>query len=157
MAETNYKEAIPTLKEEIEHATVESVLALDVDKYKYGFETPIESDKAPKGLNEDTIRFISAKKDEPEWMLEWRLDAYRRWLTMDEPNWARVHYPKIDFQDMYYYAAPKNAGRPKSLDEVDPALLEMYEKLGVPLKERELLATKSTRPSNRAPSSPPRS
>ncbi len=92
------------------------------------------------GLNEDTIRFISAKKDEPEWMLEWRLEAYRRWLTMDEPNWARVHYPKIDFQDMYYYSAPKGANRPKSLDEVDPALLEMYEKLGVPLKERELLA-----------------
>ena len=140
MAETNYKDAIPTLKDEIEHATVESVLALDVDKYKYGFETQIESDKAPKGLNEDTIRFISAKKDEPEWMLEWRLEAYRRWLTMDEPNWARVHYPKIDFQDMYYYSAPKNASRPKSLDEIDPALLEMYEKLGVPLKERELLA-----------------
>ena len=140
MAETNYKDAIPTLKDEIEHATVESVLALDVDKYKYGFETQIESDRAPMGLNEDTVRFISAKKGEPEWMLEWRLDAYRRWLTMEEPNWARVHYPKIDFQDMYYYAAPKNADRPKSLDEVDPALLEMYEKLGVPLKERELLA-----------------
>jgi Fe-S cluster assembly protein SufB len=140
MAETNYKDAIPTLKDEIEHATVESVLALDVDKYKYGFETAIESDRAPMGLNEDTVRFISAKKAEPEWMLEWRLDAYRRWLTMDEPTWARVHYPKIDFQDMYYYSAPKGANRPKSLDEVDPALLEMYEKLGVPLKERELLA-----------------
>jgi Fe-S cluster assembly protein SufB len=140
MAETNYRDAIPTLKDEIDHATVDSVLALDVDKYKYGFETAIESEKAPKGLSEDTIRFISAKKDEPDWMLEWRLDAYRRWLTMDEPNWARVHYPKIDFQDMYYYSAPKGANRPKSLDEVDPALLEMYEKLGVPLKERELLA-----------------
>jgi Fe-S cluster assembly protein SufB len=140
MAETNYKDAIPTLKDEIEHATVASVLALDVDKYKYGFETAIESDRAPMGLNEDTVRFISAKKGEPEWMLEWRLDAYRRWLTMDEPNWARVHYPKIDFQDMYYYSAPKSSNRPKSLDEVDPALLEMYEKLGVPLKERELLA-----------------
>lgn len=131
---------IPTLKENIEHETVEKVLALDVDKYKYGFETEIEVDKAPKGLNEDTIRFISAKKGEPEWMLEWRLDAYKRWLTMDEPNWAKVHYPKIDFQDMYYYAAPKSSNRPKSLDEIDPALLEMYEKLGVPLKERELLA-----------------
>jgi Fe-S cluster assembly protein SufB len=139
MAETNYKDAIPTLKDEIEHATVASVLALDVDKYKYGFETAIESEKAPKGLSEDTIRFISAKKGEPDWMLEWRLDAYRRWLTMDEPTWARVHYPKIDFQDMYYYAAPKNAGRPKSLDEVEPALLQMDEKLGEPLKERELL------------------
>ena len=131
---------IPTLKEEIEDDTVEKVLALDVEKYKYGFETQLEVDKAPKGLNEDTIRFISAKKDEPEWMLEWRLDAYKRWLTMDEPTWAKVHYPKIDFQDMYYYAAPKSSNRPKSLDEIDPALLEMYEKLGVPLKERELLA-----------------
>ena len=131
---------IPTLKEEIEGDTVEKVLALDVDKYKYGFETDIEVDKAPKGLNEDTVRFISAKKGEPEWMLEWRLDAYKRWLTMDEPTWAKVHYPKIDFQDMYYYAAPKSSNRPKSLDEIDPALLEMYEKLGVPLKERELLA-----------------
>jgi Fe-S cluster assembly protein SufB len=140
MAETNYKDAIPTLKDEIDHATVASVLSLDVDKYKYGFETAIESDRAPLGLNEDTVRFISAKKGEPEWMLEWRLDAYRRWLTMDEPTWARVRYPKIDFQDMYYYSAPKSSNRPKSLDEVDPALLEMYEKLGVPLKERELLA-----------------
>lgn len=131
---------IPTLKENIEHATVEKVQALDVDKYKYGFETDIEVDKAPKGLNEDTIRFISAKKDEPEWMLEWRLDAYKRWLTMDEPTWAKVHYPQIDFQDMYYYAAPKSSNRPKSLADIDPALLEMYEKLGVPLKERELLA-----------------
>ena len=140
MAETNYKDAIPTLKDEIDHATVDSVLALDVDKYKYGFTTAIETDRAPMGLSEDTIRYISAKKEEPEWMLEWRLDAYRRWLTMDEPTWARVHYPKIDFQDMYYYAAPKNANRPKSLADVDPALLEMYEKLGVPLKEREILA-----------------
>ena len=131
---------IPTLKENIEHETVKKVLALDVDKYKYGFETAIESDKAPKGLNEDTVRFISAKKGEPEWMLDWRLEAYKRWLTMDEPVWAKVHYPKIDFQDMYYYSAPKGANRPKSLAEVDPALLEMYEKLGVPLKERELLA-----------------
>jgi Fe-S cluster assembly protein SufB len=131
---------IPTLKEEIEHETVEKVLALDVDKYKYGFETPIESEFAPKGLNEDTVRFISKKKNEPEWMLEWRLDAFRRWQTMKEPVWARVHYPKIDFQDMYYYAAPKTTPAPKSLDEVDPALLEMYEKLGVPLKEREILA-----------------
>jgi Fe-S cluster assembly protein SufB len=131
---------IPTLKEEIEHATVESVLALDVDKYKYGFETEIESDVAPVGLNEDIIRLISAKKNEPEWMLEWRLDAYKRWLTMEEPTWAKVHYPKIDFQAIRYYSAPKGTSGPKSLAEVDPALLEMYEKLGVPLKERELLA-----------------
>ncbi len=140
MSETNYKEAIPTLKDEIEHATVESVLALDVDKYKYGFETAIESETAPIGLSEDTIRFISKKKNEPDWMLQWRLEAYQRWLTMDEPTWARVHYPKLDFQDMYFYSAPKKANAPKSLDEVDPALLEMYEKLGVPLKEREILA-----------------
>jgi len=140
MADVNYKDAIPTLKDEIEHETVEQVLALDVDKYKYGFETAVESERAPIGLSEDTVRFISNKKNEPEWMLEWRLEAYRRWLTMDEPTWARVHYPKLDFQDMYFYAAPKTAQAPKSLDEVDPALLEMYEKLGVPLKEREILA-----------------
>ena len=103
--------------------TVEQVKDLDVDKYKYGFSTDIESIKAPKGLNEDTIRFISEKKSEPAWMLEWRLDAYKRWLTMDEPTWARVHYPIIDFQDLYYYAAPKNSEGPKSLDEVDPELL----------------------------------
>ena len=100
MGEVNYKEAIPTLKDEIEAETVEKVLALDVDNYKYGFETLIETDRAPKGLSEDVIRFISAKKDEPQWMLDWRLEAYRRWKTMEEPSWARVHYPKIDFDDM---------------------------------------------------------
>jgi len=131
---------IPTLKEEIDRETVESVLALDVDKYKYGFETDIESDMAPKGLSEDTVRFISAKKNEPQWMLDWRLEAYRRFLTMTEPSWAKVHYPAIDLQDMYYYAAPKSSPAPKSLDEVDPALIAMYDKLGVPLKEREILA-----------------
>ncbi|HEY9012584.1 MAG TPA: Fe-S cluster assembly protein SufB [Devosia sp.] len=131
---------IPTLKEEIEGETVEQVLALDVDKYKYGFETQIESELAPKGLSEDIIRLISSKKNEPDWMLQWRLEAYRRWLTMTEPNWAKVHYPKIDFDEIHFYAAPKSTAGPKSLDEVDPALLEMYEKLGVPLKERELLA-----------------
>ena len=125
---------IPTLKEEIENDTVEKVLALDVEKYKYGFETQLEVDKAPKGLNEDTIRFISAKKDEPEWMLEWRLEAYRRWLELEEPDWAKVSYPKIDYQDTYYYAAPKTKEGPKSLDEVDPELLAVYEKLGIPLK-----------------------
>ncbi len=107
---------------------------------KYGFETTIEADKAPKGLNEDIIRFISAKKNEPEWMLEWRLKAYERWLTMEEPTWARVDYPKIDFQDAYYYSAPKNQSGPKSLDEVDPELLKTYEKLGIPLREQEILA-----------------
>ena len=121
--------------------TIDAVAEIDVDKYKYGFSTDIESDKAPKGLNEDIIRFISAKKEEPEWMLEWRLEAFRRWQTMEEPNWARVDYPKIDFQDIYYYAAPKNfEDGPKSLDEVDPELLRTYEKLGIPLKEQEILA-----------------
>ncbi|MCG6115183.1 MAG: Fe-S cluster assembly protein SufB [Mesorhizobium sp.] len=120
--------------------TIDQVRELDVDQYKYGFESLIEMDKAPKGLNEDIIRFISAKKEEPEWMLEWRLSAYRRWLTMEEPTWARVEYPKIDFNDLYYYAAPKNQTGPKSLDEVDPELLRVYEKLGIPLREQEILA-----------------
>src|SRR5690348_13002543 len=120
--------------------TVEQVRRIDVDQYKYGFETNIESEKAPKGLSEDTVRFISAKKNEPEWMLQWRLEAYRRWLTMREPTWARVNYPKIDYQDIYYYAAPKQFKAPKSLDEVDPEILKTYEKLGIPLKEQEILA-----------------
>ncbi len=120
--------------------TIEQVRDLDVDQYKYGFTTEIETELAPKGLNEDIIRFISAKKNEPEWMLEWRLEAYRRWLTMDEPTWARVDYPKIDFQDIYYYAAPKGQTGPTSLDEVDPELLRTYEKLGIPLREQEILA-----------------
>ncbi len=121
--------------------TIDTVAQLDVDKYKYGFSTDIENDMAPKGLSEEVIRFISAKKEEPEWMLQWRLDAYERWKTMDEPEWARVDYPKIDFNDIYYYAAPKNfEDGPKSLDEVDPELLKTYEKLGIPLKEQELLA-----------------
>jgi Fe-S cluster assembly protein SufB len=120
--------------------TVERVKQIDVDKYKYGFFTDIESVKAPKGLNEDTVRFISAKKGEPEWMLEWRLEAYRRWRTMQEPTWANVQYPKIDFEDLYYYAAPKSTEGPKSLSEVDPELLKTYEKLGIPLKEQEVLA-----------------
>ncbi len=120
--------------------TVDQVRQIDVDQYKYGFVTEIESDKAPKGLSEDIVRFISARKNEPEWMLEWRLEAYRRWLTMAEPTWARVHYPKIDFDDLYYYSAPKSTKGPKSLDEVDPELLAMYEKLGIPLREREILA-----------------
>ena len=118
--------------------TIERVRRIDVDQYKYGFVTDIESDKAPKGLNEDTVRFISAKKSEPEWMLNWRLDAYRRWLTMKEPTWARVDYPKINYQDYYYYAAPKK--KLNSLDEVDPEILKTYEKLGIPLREQEMLA-----------------
>jgi Fe-S cluster assembly protein SufB len=119
--------------------TVERVRRLDVDQYKYGFVTDIESDKAPKGLSEDIVRFISAKKDEPEWMLAWRLDAYRRWLTMREPLWARVNYGPIDYQDLYYYSAPKKKDGPKSLDEIDPEILKTYEKLGIPLREREAL------------------
>ncbi len=120
--------------------TIEQVKALDVDQYKYGFETKIESVKAPKGLDESTVRFISEKKSEPAWMLEWRLEAFRRWKAMEEPTWAKVSYPKIDFQDLYYYSAPKGTEGPKSLDEVDPELLKTYAKLGIPLKEQELLA-----------------
>jgi len=119
--------------------TVDQVRRIDVDQYKYGFETNIESEKAPKGLSEDTIRFISAKKSEPEWMLNWRLEAYKRWLTMREPTWARVDYPKIDYQDYYYYSAPKRKAL-ASLDEVDPEILKTYEKLGIPLREQEILA-----------------
>jgi Fe-S cluster assembly protein SufB len=120
--------------------TVDQVRRIDVDQYKYGFETLIESDKAPKGLNDDVIRFISAKKNEPQWMLDWRLDAYRRWQTMREPTWAKVHYPAIDYQDLYYYSAPKKKEGPKSLDEIDPEILETYRKLGIPLREQEILA-----------------
>jgi len=120
--------------------TVEKVKSVDVDAYKYGFVTDIESELAPKGLNEDIIRYISAKKNEPEWMTQWRLEAFERWQTMQEPVWARVNYPKIDFQDLHYYAAPKKTPGPKSLDEVDPELLRTYEKLGIPLREREILA-----------------
>jgi Fe-S cluster assembly protein SufB len=118
--------------------TVEQVRQIDVDQYKYGFETLIESDRAPIGLDEDTVRFISAKKDEPAWMLEWRLEAYRRWLTMREPTWARVDYPKIDYQSYYYYSAPKKNAL-KSIDEIDPEILATYEKLGIPLRERDAL------------------
>jgi Fe-S cluster assembly protein SufB len=121
------------------HETIQTVKSVDVDAYKYGFVTDIESDKAPKGLSEDIVRFISARKNEPEWMLEWRLDAYRRWLAMKEPDWARVDYPKIDYQDLYYYSAPKSMSGPQSLDEVDPELLRTYDRLGIPLREREAL------------------
>ena len=109
--------------------------------YDAGFVTDIEQEYAPPGLSEEIVAFISNKKEEPEWLLEWRLKAYRRWLEMKEPTWAKVSYPKIDFQDICYYAAPKtNENAPKSLDEVDPQLLETYEKLGIPLHEREILA-----------------
>jgi len=119
----------------------ETIEGLVQKEYKYGFYTDVETDSAPPGLNEDIIRLISAKKDEPQFMLDWRLKAYRHWLTMKEPAWPHVHYPPIDYQKAVYYSAPKKQGQgPKSLDEVDPKLLETYEKLGIPLKERERLA-----------------
>jgi Fe-S cluster assembly protein SufB len=121
--------------------TVRQVEDVTGKEYKYGFTTELEMDMAPKGLNEDIIRFISAKKEEPEWLLEWRLKAYAHWQTMQDPDWAKVGYPPIDYQDLHYYAAPKNKDDgPKSLDEVDPELLRTYEKLGIPLKEQEILA-----------------
>ncbi len=123
--------------------TIETVEELGT--YKYGFSTDIESDKAPMGLSEDIVRFISAKKQEPEWMLEWRLKAYQAWVGMEEPEWAKLHYPKINYQDAYYYAAPKAMSSPETLDDVDPALLETYKKLGIPLHEQEILAGVKTR------------
>ena len=118
--------------------TIDRVRSIDLDQYKYGFETTIEMEKSEKGISEDVIRFISAKKNEPAWMLEWRLDAYKRWLTMKEPEWARVSYDRVDYNDIYYYAAPKRKG-PESLDEIDPEILKTYEKLGIPLREVEVL------------------
>ncbi|MGE0595484.1 MAG: Fe-S cluster assembly protein SufB [Hyphomonadaceae bacterium] len=119
--------------------TVDAARALEGEKYKHGFVTELEQELAPPGLNEDIVRFISAKKDEPEWMLAWRLEAFRRWRTMEEPTWALVRYPPIDYQAARYYAAPKSAAKYKSLDEVDPEILETYKKLGIPLKEQEVL------------------
>ena len=118
---------------------------LAAQKYKYGFVTDIESETAPKGLNEDTVRFISAKKNEPAWLLEWRLKAFRHWLTLKEPDWAHVKHPPIDYQDAYYFSAPKQKQKPLSLDEVDPELLKTYAKLGIPLREQEVLAGVSPR------------
>src|SRR5438552_3001294 len=109
-------------------------------EYPYGFITAIEEEKIPKGLNEEIVRLISAKKREPSWLLEWRLKAYRHWLTLKEPTWANVRYNKIDYQDAYYYSAPKVKKALKSLDEMDPELRKTYEKLGIPLKEQEILA-----------------
>ncbi|GAU84985.1 Fe-S cluster assembly protein SufB [Bosea sp. BIWAKO-01] len=120
--------------------TIDQVKSIDVTEYKYGFVTELEVEKPAKGLTEDTVRYISARKSEPAWMLEWRLDAFRRWKTMTEPTWSRVNYPPIDYQNIYYYAAPKMGAQPKSLDEVDPAILETYKKLGIPLREQEILA-----------------
>ena len=128
------------VKEGVDADTVDAVKTVG-EKYKYGFNTDIEMEYAPKGVSEDIVRLISAKNEEPEWMLDWRLDAYRRWVKMTEPSWAMVHYPEIDFQDIYYYARPKSmVEKPKSLDEVDPKLLETYKKLGIPLAEQALLA-----------------
>src|ERR1700742_867639 len=131
--------------------TVDRVRQIDVDQYRYGFETLIESEKAPKGLSEDTVRFISAKKNEPAWMLEWRLEAYRRWLTMTEPTWARVNYPKIDYQDLYYYSAPKPKKQLSSIDEIDPEILKTYEKLGIPLREVAMLEGVEPKPGEEDP------
>ncbi len=128
------------VKDGVDAETVDAVIALS-GAYKYGWNTEIEMEYAPKGLSEDIVRLISSKNEEPKWMLEWRLAAYRRWLELKEPDWAMVEYPKIDFQDQYYYARPKSMEeKPKSLDDVDPKLLETYKKLGIPLKEQALLA-----------------
>jgi Fe-S cluster assembly protein SufB len=128
------------VKDGVDAETVEAVKALS-GIYKHGWNTEIEMEYAPKGLSEDIVRLISSKNDEPEWMLDWRLAAYRRWLELKEPDWAMVDYPTIDFQDQYYYARPKSMEeKPKSLDDVDPKLLETYKKLGIPLKEQALLA-----------------
>src|SRR6185503_5575438 len=118
----------------------QDIEALVKREYSAGFVTDVDADTLPPGLNEEVIAHISRKKQEPEWMLAWRLDAYRHWLTMKAPAWAHVHYPPIDYQAISYYSAPKLFNRPKSLDEVDPKLLETYAKLGIPLKEQEILA-----------------
>ena len=115
-------------------ATIE---ALANREYKYGFVTDIEAETIPRGLNEDIVRTISAKKNEPQWMLDWRLKAYRHWLTMTEPAWPNVHYPKLDYQDIIYYSAPKPKKKLESIDEVDPELLDTFAKLGIPLHEQK--------------------
>ena len=128
------------VRDGVDRETIETVAAMS-GSYKYGWSTDIEMDFAPKGVSEEIVRLISHKNNEPEWMLEWRLAAYRRWVQMEEPHWAMLNYPAIDYQDQYYYAKPKSmAEKPKSLDEVDPKLLATYEKLGIPLKEQMILA-----------------
>src|SRR5262249_61010710 len=112
---------------------------LEGEKFEHGFVTEVEQELAPLGLSEETVLYISAKKEEPEWMLQWSLDAFQRWRTMEEPTWALVHYPPIDYQAARYYAAPKNAAKYKSIEDVDPEILETYKKLGIPLKEQEVL------------------
>ncbi len=126
-------------KETIDKGTVEAARALEAEKYKHGFVTSLEQELAPPGLNDSIVRYISAKKDEPDWMLAWRLEAFRRWLTMEEPTWALVQYPPIDYQAARYYAAPKSGARYKSIDDIEPEILETYKKLGIPLKEQEVL------------------
>ena len=128
------------VREGVDRETVETVQAM-AGKYEHGWETEIEMEFAPKGLNEEIVRLISEKNDEPEWMTDWRLEAFARWKELKEPDWAMVDYPEIDFQDQYYYARPKSMiEKPKSLDDVDPKLLETYKKLGIPLKEQMILA-----------------
>jgi Fe-S cluster assembly protein SufB len=127
------------VKESIDKGTVEAARALEAEKYKHGFVTELEQEFAPPGLNEEIVRFISAKKAEPEWMLQWRLEAFQRWQTIEEPTWALVNYPPIDYQAARYYAAPKSGAKYKSLDDIDPEILETYKKLGIPLKEAEVL------------------
>ena len=149
------------VRDGVDRETIETVHAMS-GTYKYGWSTDIEMDYAPKGVSEDIVRLISSKNNEPEWMLEWRLKAYRHWLTMSEPRWPNVHYPPIDYQAISYFSAPKQRkDAPKNLDEVDPKLLETYEKLGVPLHERAKLAgvaVNSSRPprSNSVSASRPR-
>ena len=138
MTEAAVREA--EIRDGVDRETIETVQAM-AGKYKYGWETEIETEYAPKGLSEDIVRLISEKNGEPDWMLDWRLAAFRRWVKMEEPRWAMLHYPEIDYQDQYYYAKPKSMSvKPKSLDEVDPKLLATYAKLGIPLKEQALLA-----------------
>ncbi|MCA8886816.1 MAG: Fe-S cluster assembly protein SufB, partial [Hyphomonadaceae bacterium] len=127
------------VKDTIDKGTVEAARALEAEKYKHGFITDLEQELAPPGLNEDIVRYISAKKGEPQWMLEWRLEAFLRWQTIEEPTWALVHYPPINYQAARYYAAPKAGAKYKSLEDVDPEILDTYKKLGIPLKEAEVL------------------
>jgi len=135
--EDDCKEVV--VKEGIDQGTVDAAKALESENYSAGFVTDVETEFAPKGLNEDVIRFISAKKEEPDWLLEWRLKAYERWLTMDEPDWALVNYPEIDYQDAYYYAAPGGKAKYESIDDVPEEILKDFEKLGIPLREAEVL------------------
>jgi len=121
--------------------TINTIKKYTKDNYKYGFVTDIESERPKKGISEEIIEYISKKKDEPEWMLTWRIKAYKKWLKMKSPNWANINFPKIDYQDIYYYSAPKNfKKKPKNLSEVDPKLLDTYNKLGIPLEEQKSLA-----------------